>query len=50
MGSTVSREVAGMLPRGELHLGEGAGHMPWFDDPSAVSAEVARFLAASDGV
>jgi 2-hydroxy-6-oxonona-2,4-dienedioate hydrolase len=38
------RRVAGMLPRGELHLVEGAGHMPWFDDPKHVAAEVSRFL------
>jgi 2-hydroxy-6-oxonona-2,4-dienedioate hydrolase len=37
--------IAGVLPRGELHLVEGAGHMPWFDDPKRVAAEVKRFLA-----
>jgi pimeloyl-ACP methyl ester carboxylesterase len=30
---------------GELHLVEGAGHMPWFDDPKGVAAAVTRFLA-----
>jgi pimeloyl-ACP methyl ester carboxylesterase len=39
------RRVAGVLPRGKLRLVEGAGHMPWFDDPSQVAAEVSRFLA-----
>jgi pimeloyl-ACP methyl ester carboxylesterase len=34
-----------VLPRGELRLVEGAGHMPWFDDPGQVAAEVSRFLA-----
>jgi pimeloyl-ACP methyl ester carboxylesterase len=35
--------VADALPRGELRLIEGAGHMPWFDD----STRVARRLAVS---
>jgi len=39
------KRVAGVLPRGELHLVEGAGHMPWFDDPSRVGEKVSRFLA-----
>jgi pimeloyl-ACP methyl ester carboxylesterase len=37
--------MAGVLPRGELHLVEGAGHMPWFDDAKRVAAAVSRFLA-----
>jgi pimeloyl-ACP methyl ester carboxylesterase len=39
------RRVARILPHGELRLVEGAGHMPWFDDPSRVADEVSRFLA-----
>jgi pimeloyl-ACP methyl ester carboxylesterase len=38
------RRVAGVLPRGELQLVDGAGHMPWLDDPSAVAGHVSRFL------
>jgi 2-hydroxy-6-oxonona-2,4-dienedioate hydrolase len=37
--------VARTLPRGELCLVEGAGHMPWFDS-RAVGAEMSHFLAA----
>lgn len=37
--------VADALPRGELRLVEGAGHMPWFDEPALVSDEVGHFLA-----
>jgi 2-hydroxy-6-oxonona-2,4-dienedioate hydrolase len=37
--------MAGMLPRGEMQLVEGAGHMPWFDDPKRVAAAVAHFLS-----
>ncbi|MGH3132230.1 MAG: alpha/beta fold hydrolase [Gaiellaceae bacterium] len=40
----VWRRVAGILPLGELRLVERAGHMPWFDDPRQVGAEVSRFL------
>jgi hypothetical protein len=35
------------LPRGELHLVDGAGHLCWFDDPMEVSGRVRRFLSAS---
>jgi 2-hydroxy-6-oxonona-2,4-dienedioate hydrolase len=36
--------VADALPRGQLRLVQGAGHMPWFDDPLLVAADVGRFL------
>ena len=39
------KRVAGVLPRGELRLVEGAGHMPWFDDSTRVTEEVRGFLA-----
>jgi len=39
------RRFMALLPRGELQLVEGAGHMPWFDDPQQVAAHVDRFLA-----
>jgi pimeloyl-ACP methyl ester carboxylesterase len=42
----VWKRVAATLPRGELRLVEGAGHMPWFDDPHAVAAELDRLLSA----
>lgn len=32
------------LPLGELKIIEDLGHMPWWDDPVAVGAEVAAFL------
>jgi pimeloyl-ACP methyl ester carboxylesterase len=38
------RRFADLLPRGELRLVEGAGHQPWFDDPTGVAADVTRFL------
>lgn len=39
------KRVAGVLPRGELRLVEGAGHMPWFDDSTRFAEEVGHFLA-----
>lgn len=39
------RRVVDLLPRGELQLVDGAGHMPWLDDPSGVAGHVSRFLA-----
>jgi pimeloyl-ACP methyl ester carboxylesterase len=39
------RRMVGLLPRGELRLVDGAGHMPWLDDPSTVPEHVRRFLA-----
>jgi pimeloyl-ACP methyl ester carboxylesterase len=39
------QRVADALPYGELCLVDGAGHMPWFDDPTRVAAQIGRFLA-----
>jgi pimeloyl-ACP methyl ester carboxylesterase len=36
--------VVDALPRGELRLVEGGGHMPWFDDSTRVAEEVRNFL------
>ncbi len=33
------------LPNGSLELIDGAGHMPWFDEPARVAALVDGFLA-----
>ena len=45
VGSAESwHRVADALPRGELCLVDGAGHMPWFDDVARVAKEVDRFL------
>jgi hypothetical protein len=27
---------------------DGAGHQPWFDDPTGVAADVTRFLKEED--
>ena len=36
--------VARLLPRGQLSLVDGAGHVPWLDDPTRVANDVSRFL------
>jgi pimeloyl-ACP methyl ester carboxylesterase len=38
------RRVTGALPHGELHVMEGAGHHPWFEDVQQVAAWVRGFL------
>lgn len=43
----VWRRFVGAMPRGELRLLEGAGHMPWFDDAKQVAGDVVRFLATT---
>jgi pimeloyl-ACP methyl ester carboxylesterase len=43
------RRVVGALPHGELRLVDGAGHMPWFDEPELVAAHVERFLSPTTG-
>jgi pimeloyl-ACP methyl ester carboxylesterase len=36
-----------MLPNGSLEVIDGAGHMPWFDEPARVAGLLAGFLARS---
>ena len=38
------RRFTGRLPNGELHLIDGAGHMPWWDEPGSVGRSVREFL------
>ncbi len=40
----VWKRTVSMLPRGDLHLVNGGGHMPWFDAPEEIGADVSRFL------
>ena len=39
------KELAGLFPRGELAVQEGAGHFPFFDDPETFRTLVAGWLA-----
>ena len=41
------QRFANELPDGSLEVVEGAGHMPWFDEPQRVAGLVNRFLAGS---
>ena len=43
-GLDVGRSVAQALPRGELHALDGAGHLPWLEDPEACGRLVREFL------
>jgi pimeloyl-ACP methyl ester carboxylesterase len=38
------RRFAGMLPAGSLEVVDGAGHMPWFDEPARVASLLERFI------
>jgi pimeloyl-ACP methyl ester carboxylesterase len=40
------KRVVDLLRRAELRLVDGAGHLPWLDNPGAVADDVSRFLAA----
>ena len=39
------RRIVGAMPRARLEVIDGAGHMPWFDDPQRVAGLVNGFLA-----
>jgi pimeloyl-ACP methyl ester carboxylesterase len=39
------RRFVQLLPRGELEVVEGGGHLVWYDEPDRIGARVARFLA-----
>ena len=40
------KRAMGQIPRAELHLVDGGGHMNWFDDPNQVGGRVGHFLTA----
>jgi pimeloyl-ACP methyl ester carboxylesterase len=40
------RRFVGRIPRGELELVDGGGHMVWYDDPGRVGARMTRFLTS----
>lgn len=37
-----------LLPKGELRLVDGGGHLVWFDDPSGVARDVSAFLGKTE--
>ena len=43
------RRFTSQLSNGELQIVEGAGHMPWWDEPAVVGRSVREFLAGSAG-
>ena len=42
------RKFTERLPRGELQIIDGAGHMPWWDEPQIVGQSVVAFLRAQE--
>lgn len=42
----VWRRLAGLLPRGQLHVVDGGGAVPWLDEPLGVCRRVHAFLTA----
>jgi len=38
------QHAVGVLPAGKLHVLDNVGHMPWFDAPTRVGADVRLFL------
>ena len=42
------KRVVSKLPRGELHLIDGAGHLSWFDDAKEVGGLVRGFLSGAE--
>lgn len=43
-----ARHLAQLLPHATLEVWDGAGHLPWLDDPARFGAAVASFLALAD--
>jgi pimeloyl-ACP methyl ester carboxylesterase len=44
---TWSRAI-GLLPHGGLRVIDGAGHMPWFDNPTGIAADVRSWASAGE--
>jgi pimeloyl-ACP methyl ester carboxylesterase len=42
------RQFTGRMPRGELEVVDGGGHLVWYHDPSRVGARVAQFLPTEE--
>jgi pimeloyl-ACP methyl ester carboxylesterase len=43
-GLDIVKRVVDLLPHADLHLIDGGGHLPWFDDPGGVGNSAGRFL------
>jgi pimeloyl-ACP methyl ester carboxylesterase len=40
-----AQQLVHLIPGAELHVFEGAGHMPYIEDPQSFTAVVRRFLS-----
>lgn len=45
-GPEVARNLASLLPAATVEIWEGAGHLPWLDDPVRAAASLSAFLTA----
>lgn len=48
-GEEVLRDLAGRLPRADVAVMAGAGHLPWLDDPQRVAQLTSAFLGIDGG-
>jgi pimeloyl-ACP methyl ester carboxylesterase len=46
-GEPVARELVAALPRADVDVMPGAGHLPWLDDPALAARSIGRFVAGS---
>lgn len=45
-GADVTRALAALLPDGSVEVWEGAGHLPWLDEPARAATAIAGFVHA----
>ena len=45
-GEDVAERLAALLPDATVEVWQGAGHLPWYDDPARFAASLKRFRAA----
>ena len=44
-GADVAERLAAALPRGSMEVWDGAGHLPWLDDPARLANSLSSVLA-----
>lgn len=46
-GAEVGRDLERLIPHATLEIWEGAGHLPWLDDPGGLASSVRSFVGSS---
>ena len=46
-GESVACDLTAALPDAHAEIWDGAGHLPWLDDPARMAAATERFLTAA---